>query len=326
MNTTRVWLSLLTLLAASVISGFTIPAQAQAIGCACPAGFTPATGTTCVNNVLVVVPAICPGRNAGQLAAGQQQLSFWGVQTILQQRRDQLQGAVAGPAISSRISSYSASNFSANALGYDDQSQKTNPLASSAYAAAPSSTSASPAIGVWVQGMGDWEHDDALAAADVGHFTRTYAAQGGLDRTWQGLTSSNDALVVGIVASRTGSHVSYDNSPVTVRLMGPGVGVYGEYVKGGLSADLTTKFDFLQLTQDFAGLAPNASVDVTNAGVSGNLQYKIASIGNTFAEPTVGFSYTRTMFSNGTALNLQDFRPFAFRQELALVLHGKSTE
>jgi len=303
----RAWQSFLTLLAASAIWAIAnAPAQAQAIGCACPAGFTPASATTCVNNVLVIVPAICPGRNAGHLAASQQQLSFSGVQTILQQRRDQLQGMVAGSAMSSRISSYSAANFSANALGYDDESQKTNPLASSAYAAAPASAPANPAIGIWVQGLGDWEHDDALAVADVSHFTRTYTAQGGLDRTWQGLMSSDDALVIGIVASWTASHVSYANSPITVQLTGPGVGLYGEYVKGGFSADLTTKFDFLQLRQDFAGLAPNESVDVTNAGVSGNLQYKLTSTGNSFVEPTAGFSFTRTMFGGGTAINLQD--------------------
>ena len=105
------------------------------------------------------------------------------------------------------------------------------------------------------QGMGDWERDNALSATDVGHFTSTYAAQGGVDRTWRGLAASDDALVVGIVSSWTGSHVSYDNSPTTMRLDGPGVGVYGEYVRGGFSADLTTKFDFLQMKLDFAGVA-----------------------------------------------------------------------
>jgi hypothetical protein len=261
--------------------------------------------------VLVIVPAICPGRNAGNaghLAASQQQLSFWGVQTILQQRRDQLQSTLGGPGTSSKISSYSSSDFSTdkNALGYDGQSQKTNPLASTAYAAV-SSPPANAAWGGWVQGLGDWEHDDALSAEDVSHFTRTYTAQGGIDRTWQGLAGSDDALVVGIVSSWTTSHVSYDNSPTTLRLVGPGVGVYSEYVKGGFSTDLTAKFDFLQLRMDFAGLAPNASVDVTNAGVSGNLQYKFTGAGHNFIEPTAGFSFTRTMFSGGVAtLNLQD--------------------
>ncbi len=308
MNAGRIWQCLFTLAIASAIGVIASPSQAQlAAGCSCPAGFNPATSTTCVNNVLVVVPAICPGRNAGHVAASQQQLSFWGVQMMLQQRRDQLQGTLGGRGNSSIISGYASSDFDSDthALGYDSQSKKTNPLASSAHAAA--SAPANPAWGGWVQGMGDWERDNALSATDVGHFTSTYAAQGGVDRTWRGLAASDDALVVGIVSSWTGSHVSYDNTPTTMRLDGPGVGVYGEYVRGGFSADLTTKFDFLQMKLDFAGVAANTSIDITNAGLSGNLQYKVTWADNNFVEPTAGFSFTRTIFGSGAAaLNLED--------------------
>ena len=255
-----------------------------------------------------------PARNAinqsfGQIAASQQQQSFWGVQMMLQQRHDQLQGTLGGHGMSSRISGYSSSDFDAdtNALGYDSQSQKTNPLASSAYAAAPPSAPANPVWGGWAQGMGNWERDDALSTTDIGHFTSTYTAQGGLDRTWQGLAASDDALVVGIVSSWTASHVSYDNSPTTMQLVGPGVGMYGKYVRGGFSADLTTKFDFLQMSQDFAGVAPNTSIGITNAGLSGNLQYKVTWADNNFVEPTAGFTFTRTIFGSGAAaLNLED--------------------
>ncbi len=155
--------------------------------------------------------------------------------------------------------------------------------------------------------MGSSERDSPISSTDMGRANITYAAQGGIDQTWQGLTSSDDAFVLGVVSSWTTSHVSFNNSPTTTQLVGPGVGVYGTYVKGGFSTDLTTKFDFLQLNQDFAGAAPNTSIGITNAGLSGNMQYKITWAGNNFLEPTAGFSFTRTMFGDGaTALNLQD--------------------
>lgn len=303
------------------------PAQALLAGCSCPTGFVPASSTTCINNALVVVPAICTpaapvspaapvtpaaiNQNIGHIAASQQQQSFWGVQMMLQQRRDQLQGTLGGHGTSSSISGYASSELDTDtdtqALGYDGQSQKTNPLASLVYKAAPPPAPANPAWAVWAQGLGTWEHDGALSATDIAHFTSTYAAQGGLDRTWRGLVSSDDALVLGIVSSWTASHVSYDNSPTTMQLVGPGVGAYGMYVKGGFSADVTPKFDFLQVNQDFAGLAPNTSIGITNAGVSGNVQYKVTWASNNFVEPTAGFSFTRTMFGSGAAaLDLED--------------------
>ena len=83
--------------------------------------------------------------------------------------------------------------------------------------------------------------------------------------------------------------------------------MYSTYVKGGFSADLTPKVDFLQMLQDFAGVAPNASVGITNASVSGNVQYKVTWTGNNFVEPTAGFSFTRTIFGSGAAaLDLED--------------------
>jgi len=70
---------------------------------------------------------------------------------------------------------------------------------------------------------------------------------------------------------------------------------------------VTPKFDFLQVNQDFAGLAPNTSIGITNAGVSGNVQYKVTWASNNFVEPTAGFSFTRTMFGSGAAaLDLED--------------------
>jgi hypothetical protein len=60
-----------------------------------------------------------------------------------------------------------------------------------------------------------------------------------------------------------------------------------------------------------AGLGvPNGSIGVTNAGASGNVQYKL-KFAASFVEPTAGFSFTRTMFGDNAALmGLQDGSAF----------------
>lgn len=313
MNRAQIVRVLLALAVAGPTWAVGTPAHAQlASGCTCPAGTVPLVGstTTCTKSPVVVVPvpAICPSRNIGHIAAAAQQLSFWGINQMLQQKRDQMQSTpMTGGSTS--ISGYTSSPFDSdgNSLAGANQSQQQNPLASGLFNAASTAAPANPAIGAWVQGLGDWEHDNALSSADAAHANATYTVQGGIDRTWQSVTHSDDALVTGIVTSWTSAHISYDGTPITLQMSGPGVGIYTQYVRGGFSADLTTKFDFLTLNQDFAGTAPNSSVSVLNAGVSGNTQYKFTGDHNNFVEPTVGFSLTHTGFgSNGLALNLED--------------------
>jgi hypothetical protein len=291
------------------------PARAQlAPGCTCPAGYVPSGATSCTDP-LGVVPAICTGgaisRSIGQIAASQQQLSFSGIQSVIQARRDQLRGIASGARPTSLVSGYSPANFDDawSALGYTGQSQRTNPLASPVYNKAPPAPTANagPSWATWTQGLGDWVRNGAIDAADIGRFASTYGAQAGFDGTWQNVTAGGGSLVLGIVGSWMSSHVSFDNSPTALRLTGPGVGAYGTFVRGDFSVDLTTKFDFLLFTEDFAGTAPVKSLNLTNAGVSGNMQYNVRLGGSTFVEPTGGFSFTRTIFDSGAAaLGLTD--------------------
>jgi hypothetical protein len=271
------------------------------------------------------VPAVCvapgpapgpglrnPITNIGQIAAVQQQQSFWGINTVLTQKRDQLQNASNSSSSkpSSKVTGYAPSDLDAtsDALAYSDQSKKTDPFGALVVKApAAAAATETPVWGGWVQGLGSWEHDDPLTAADVTHFTSTYAGQAGFDRTQRNVISADDALVLGIVSSWINTHTSYLNSPTTLQLVGPGVGVYSAYVKGGFSTDLTVKVDFLRMTEDFGGFAPNSAINITNAGVSGNVQNKWTGTNNNFLEPTAGFSLTHTGFGSGaTALGLQD--------------------
>src|SRR5579871_971922 len=279
--------------------------------------------------------------NIGQIAASQQQLSFSTVAGILRLRRDELQGPLGS--ISSTATSttspgvfpvrrdqlqgplgsqanpnaplgYSTFDEAHSLLGYASGADK-NPM-QGAYAAdknplykappAPPPPAAGPSWATWVEGVGDWERRSALNANDVGRTQETYGVHAGLDATWKNTWLPGDFVVAGLVTNWTSSRISLSGSAATLRLEGPGVGLYSMYINGPWSADLVGKFDFLSLKEDFAGLAPNGSIDVTNAGVSGNLQYK-SKIGNGFVEPTVGFSFTRTMFgSNAALMGLQD--------------------
>jgi hypothetical protein len=315
MNATFVCRLLLSLFSAAAILALATPAQAQlAGGCSCPAGFSPLNATTCIlPRTTVTAPAICPYNNIGHIVAAEQQRSFWGINMMFQQERDQLQQSTDANLSSTRIADYATSPLHSipTTSGYSTLSQKDNPLASGLYDAASTKEIASnPAWGAWMEGLGDIEHDSQLTPGDITHSTNTYTAQVGLDRTQRGILTAADAWVVGLVGSWTKTHTGYEGTPTTMELSGPGIGVYSEYVRGGFSVDLTAKFDFLHMVQSFGGTAPNTEIGITNSGVSGNLQYKFTGFfgsGNSFFEPTAGFSLTHTGFASGAAaLGLED--------------------
>ena len=242
----------------------------------------------------------------GRLAAIQQRQDFSAVENVLQVRRDQIQRCSIWPereecrpqhrgAAVSAITGYAPSELDADPLSYAPQAR--HPLA--LVYKGPPAPQPGPSWAIWGQGGGDWEHVRPANSTD--NFASTYTGLAGVDATWQKLITADDALVLGVVGNWTGSHVSFSGSPATVRLDGPGFGIYGTYVRGGFSIDAIGKFDFMQLTEDFGGLSAALGADLTNAGVSGNIQYKFRLAGNSFVEPTGGVSYTRTMFGGDAA-------------------------
>src|SRR5215831_6469512 len=311
-------------------------AQAQSV-CSCPAGFASLGGGRCQSVALFCANGQMPNAdgfcndesvpthrlsnatcqsatpNIGQIAASQQQLSFSTVQGVLRTRRDQLQGPLGSQPSAGSPLAYSSFNLddSYRLLGYAPADKRPvygadkNPL----YKAPPAPAGTTgPTWAAWVEGLGDWEKRNPLNANDVGRTQDTYGVHAGLDATWGNTWLPGDFIVAGLVTNWTSSHISLSGSPATLRLEGPGVGLYSMYVNGGFSADLVGKFDFLNLKEDLGGLGglPNSSIDVTNAGLSGNVQYK-NKMGNAFIEPTMGFSFTRTMFGDNAALmGLQD--------------------
>src|ERR1700733_13492159 len=100
-------LVVLTLLVAIVPS----PASAQlVVGCTCPAGSVPIGPAICSAIGVGRFPATCRAnfnQSFNHIAASDQQLSFFGVEQILQGRRDQLQGTLGRQRTTPTITGYS---------------------------------------------------------------------------------------------------------------------------------------------------------------------------------------------------------------------------
>jgi len=189
--------------------------------------------------------------NIGQIAASQQQLSFSTVQGVLRTRRDQLQGSLGSPPGAGAPLAYSSSDVdeSFRLLGYAPNGVKgpvygadANPVYK-----APPAMAAGPSWAAWVEGLGNWEKRTPLNANDVGRTQDTYGVHAGFDATWQNAWLPGDFVVAGLVTNWTSSRINLTGSPASLRLEGPGVGLYSMYVNGAFSADLVGKFDFLSL-------------------------------------------------------------------------------
>jgi hypothetical protein len=151
---------------------------------------------------------------------------------------------------------------------------------------------------IWGQGFGDIEWRSAdVAGVDLGRTTATVGAVGGADMTVTNIFSATDAYVLGVLGSFMSAHVK-NNDGSTAQVDGPGVGVYGVYVNGGFSTDATFKVDFFDLNRSTAGL-PDLGLHLTNFTISDNVNYKF-DVMSWWVEPTVGFSYTATVWDNAS--------------------------
>jgi hypothetical protein len=283
--------------------------------CACPSSllsFDSATNTCTgfVGRRIVSVPLVCrPYLAVGQAAASLQQNSFSTVSGMLGTVRDRLQGSNSA-STTSTISRYSADAFdeSFGLLGYAPNARNPlMPLKAPPAAAASTPIATGPKWSVWSEAFDDWERRNPLNADDIGRRQWSGGAHAGIDAIWQNSVTAGDFVVGGLLGSWMKTKVNLVGPMAGFTLQGPGVGAYAMYILGPFAADLTGKVDFLRLAEDFGGQFPDAFADVTNAGLSGNIQYK-NKIGSTgYIEPTAGFSMTRTMFGDSAAaIGLKD--------------------
>jgi len=159
----------------------------------------------------------------------------------------------------------------------------------------------------WAQGFVDYEsryQNQTLAGSPIGRDTTTGGGIGGVDVTRIGLTSAQDAGVLGLLGGDTSAFVR--NADGTTALVdGPSIGVYGVYVNGGFSVDGTFKADFLGISEGAAGMILT-NLRLTNYTESGDISYK-REMGSWWYEPTVGVSNTNTVWDNAAlamAMNL----------------------
>jgi hypothetical protein len=158
---------------------------------------------------------------------------------------------------------------------------------------------------IWGQGFGDVEwRSGTFNGADIGRTTTTAGGIGGADVTVTNIFSATDAFVFGALSGFTSARVKNADGS-TALVDGPGVGAYAIYVNGGFSADTTLKADFFDLNRSTMGL-PDLGLRLTNLVTANNVNYKF-DMKPWWLEPTVGFSYTSTMWDGASkALGFQD--------------------
>ena len=236
------------------------------------------------------------------------QLTITGIETQLRQRRDQIQ-CYSSSGITSACNAAHAMSYQDVVSSYQQENTKQDPatnaiaMAVKAPAAPPAVQDLGPKPGVWVQAFDDWQRlDQSIASENAGTKQNTYGFQGGFDETWRNLLGSGDALVLGLVGGYTQASVHYDAGTTKATLSGPGFGGYWTYINGGFSTDGVVKNDWFHLTDDVFQTVfqtgQSSSANVQNFSVTGNAQYKFAVLTNSFIEPTAGFVYTQTSYSD----------------------------
>jgi outer membrane autotransporter protein len=161
----------------------------------------------------------------------------------------------------------------------------------------------------WLRAFGDFENRDAntaftaapngtLFAFDQGYRQRTGGVLGGVDLLISGLSSANDALILGALGGYVASNVNMNVA--THHMSGGTVGVYGTYVNGGFFLDAMAKADLLSFDTTALFLTPGA--DLTNFNLLSNVGYKFDLPSKWYIEPTAGIEYIRTDFSNQTVV------------------------
>jgi hypothetical protein len=156
-------------------------------------------------------------------------------------------------------------------------------------------------FGAWAEVHGDFErHSNIFPGENITRNTTSFDAIAGADVTWRGLASASDGAVVGMLAGYEWSRASFSSGAPSIGVQGPAVGPYFSYFSRGLSVDLALKADFLELNQDFGGLAGNFATNMNNYTVAANLNYRFF-LPHFWIEPTIGARYTDTVYSNSAA-------------------------
>jgi hypothetical protein len=237
----------------------------------------------------------------GRTAQDVSQISVGAVHSMITGVRDSLQGGKNTSPVALR---YTWDDSDEEAMNY---SSSTGMSKSPVFKAMPKQQTMLRTVtyAVWGQGFGDVEwRRGSFNGADIGRTTTTAGGIGGADVTVTNIFSGTDAIVIGALGGFTSARVKNADGS-TALVDGPGVGLYAIYVNGGFSTDTTFKVDFFDLNRSAAGV-PDLGLRLTNFVTAYNLNYKF-DMKPWWWEPTVGFSYTSTVWDGAShALGFED--------------------
>jgi len=239
-------------------------------------------------------------QSLGFLAQDASRITSTGIQQQIWAIEDRLQGRTA-PAASPPLS-------------FTDEAPYADPVIDSAFAAlgytgqpaspqGPIPVKAPPKpkpetsrvfYSAWGQGFVDYEsRTGSFLGVDIGRDTTMTGGVAAADMTIDKLTSANDALVLGIVATDVQANVRNADGSTAI-LRGTGVGGYSAYVNGPFSVDGTVKADFFNLNENSLGVL--TSLGLNNYTIIGDLNYK-KNMGSWWFQPTGGVSYMETVWN-----------------------------
>jgi outer membrane autotransporter protein len=198
--------------------------------------------------------------------------------------------------------------YAAEAIPYAPKRNPTDAFA--AFKAPPPVVGPTVRPAVWAKAFGDFENRDGSGtftfggtnfSQDLSFRQRTGGVTTGADALIKGLSSADDALLVGALLGYLNSHVELKTAPVTQNYDGGSIGAYATYLRGNWFTDLLFKADILNLNIN----APSnftQSTGVVNYDLAGNIGYRFDLPSKYYIEPTAGFQYVRTVYDNQTAL------------------------
>jgi len=243
--------------------------------------------TSCTDSLAITIPAT--------------QGAIFGSQAVATQSNNVVMDRLSELRASQASAGTQAASF-ADPMAYAAMPRKApNPI--------PAALAATPPVrpAFWVRGYGDFEEREGSASVTVpgaGAGTLTFDQRyrqraGGVlaggDLIFKGITSADDALILGVLGGYSASRITLSGTG-RHELDGGSVGVYGTYLKGNFFLDAMFKVDFLEFETNIVLLPTTA--DVRNYSFLANVGYKFDLQRGWYFEPTIGIEHVRTEFSN----------------------------
>jgi hypothetical protein len=160
--------------------------------------------------------------------------------------------------------------------------------------------------GIWVKGVANFMRRDATftytplgggpaSSQDARYGQNSYGLVAGGDVGTQGVLTSGDTLLGGVMAGYVASNVDFDGTQATADYSGVLLGAYGTYLNRGLVIDAAVKAHLLTVKYLQSGnsvLAANPDAVSVGAQLDAGKRLSVAS--DIFIEPLASFSYLST--------------------------------